>query len=485
MNVARMRRIDRWLGTPICWLLTFLRRCFDRRLVKPAEESRLTAESVDTSPTRQRADSPSLARWAGDGPPGESRLSAESADTGPTRQRGDSPPLAHRAGERSSRVPYKKILFIKLAEQGSTVLAQSALQEAVSRVGRENVFFLLFEENRPILDLLDLIPPENVVAIRTGSLCRTVFGAFQALRRLWRERVEAVIDLEFFARSSAAISYLSGARWRVGYHAFSGEASYRGDLMTHRLSFNPYLHTSQTFLMMVNALDHPADRFPTFDLAPPPAAATVERFVPHHQEVAAMRRLIRTQLDRRGYHRLILLNANASDLMPLRRWPGERYVELALRLLEQFSDAAILFTGAPSEARAVEELVRKVDSPRCISMAGKTTLRQLLVLYGLAEVLVTNDSGPAHFATLTPIDVVVLFGPETPRLFAAPSPQTHALWAGLACSPCINAFNDRNSACRDNVCMKRITVDEVFAAVCRVCEERRTAAWGGYQLTGK
>ena len=96
----------------------------------------------------------------------------------------------------------------------------------------------------------------------------------------------------------------------------------------------------------------------------------------------------------------------------------------------------------------------------------------MLVVYGFAEILVTNDSGPAHFASLTPIDVVVLFGPETPLLFGAPSPRSHALWAGIACSPCVNALNNRQSACQDNVCMKMLGVDLVFETVCRVYRQR-------------
>ena len=61
--------------------------------------------------------------------------------------------------------PTGKMLFIKLAEQGSTVLAQAAIRRAVDMVGRENVFFVVFAENRFILDLLDLIPRENVFII--------------------------------------------------------------------------------------------------------------------------------------------------------------------------------------------------------------------------------------------------------------------------------------------------------------------------------
>jgi len=166
------------------------------------------------------------------------------------------------------------------------------------------------------------------------------------------------------------------------------------------------------------------------------------------------------------------LNANASDLLPLRRWPTERYEELARRLLAEIPEVRIAFTGSPAEASAVDEVVRRIGSPRCVSMAGKTTLRELLVLYGLAEVLVTNDSGPAHFAALTPVDVITLFGPETPALFGALGPKAHVLWAGIACSPCVSAYNHRTTACRDARCMARITVEQVFESVCRVYRQR-------------
>src|SRR5262249_40563073 len=77
--------------------------------------------------------------------------------------------------------------------------------------------------------------------------------------------------LEFFARFSAILAYLSGASSRVGFHPFGGGGPYRGDLMTHRLLFNPHLHTAQTFEVMVEALEIPPHRLPTFDRPPPPA----------------------------------------------------------------------------------------------------------------------------------------------------------------------------------------------------------------------
>jgi hypothetical protein len=58
-----------------------------------------------------------------------------------------------------------RILFVKFAEQGSTVLAYHAISRAVEMVGRENVYFLVFKENRFILDVMHLIPEQNVVTV--------------------------------------------------------------------------------------------------------------------------------------------------------------------------------------------------------------------------------------------------------------------------------------------------------------------------------
>lgn len=353
--------------------------------------------------------------------------------------------------------------MLKLAEQGSTVLAREAIRLAVGKVGRDRVYFLVFEENRFIVDVLGLVPPENVLTVRTGSALAMAASGLGQLRRIRRLRIDACVDMEFFARFSAAIAFLTGARRRVGFHCYFGEGPYRGDLMTHRVLYNPHLHTSRTFASLVLALDaRPAD-FPAFDCAPPPCPP-LPPFEPGSEEIAGVRRLLAEAGVPAG-ERLVLLNANASDLLPLRRWDGRNYVALAKRLLAEFPDLRIGFTGSAEEAGQIAGLVADVGDPRCVCLAGRTTLRQLVVLYGLAEVLVTNDSGPAHFAALTPIDVVSLFGPETPELFAAPGPRSHPLWAGIACSPCVNAFNNRQSACRDNRCMKAIPVDRVFEAV--------------------
>ena len=74
---------------------------------------------------------------------------------------------------------------------------------------------------------------------------------------------------------------------------------------------------------------------------------------------------------------------------------------------------------------------------------------------------------------MTQIHVVTLFGPETPALFATRSSNATVLWAGIACSPCVNAYNNRQSVCRNNLCMQAITVDQVFEKVASLYDSRR------------
>ena len=361
--------------------------------------------------------------------------------------------------------PVRSILFVKLAEQGSTVLAMGALARATEMVGRDQVYFIAFQENRFILDLLGIVPEENVITVSSKSLPELVGSTWAALRRLWRLKLDAAVDMEFFARGSAVITFLSGARARVGFHSFYGAGPYRGDLMTHRLLYNPHLHTTAMFQVLVESLASDPARLPALDFKPSALDRLPTPFCPRAEEVEAARALFPRRNGK--LPRVVLLNPNASDLLPLRQWPKERYVELARRLLARFPEVWVGFTGAPSEVAETERLVGQIHSERCVCFAGKTTLRQLMVLYTLCEILVTNDSGPAHFASLTPIRVITLFGPETPLLFAARTPRNLALWAGLACSPCVSAYNNRQSSCRDNVCMKQISVEQVFAEVCR------------------
>src|ERR1051326_499499 len=92
----------------------------------------------------------------------------------------------------------KKIIFLKFIEQGATVLAYSAIKRATEIAGRENVYFCVFGNNRPILDILELIPYENVITINEKNIFSFLFSSLSALRRIRKENIDTTIDFEFF-----------------------------------------------------------------------------------------------------------------------------------------------------------------------------------------------------------------------------------------------------------------------------------------------
>ena len=358
----------------------------------------------------------------------------------------------------------QRILFLKFIEQGATVLAQDAIRRATAAVGRDNLFFCVFESNRAILDLLDTVPAQNILSIRDKQL--TTF-AIDFLRAAWtvrRRGVNAVIDMEFFSRASAIFTFLTGAAIRVGLHRFTGELPYRGDLMTHRVQYLPHLHISMQYSVLVESAFHDAAEVPMLKI-PLARIGSAPEVPPQFVPTATELRDMRARLHSDTASPIIVLNPNASDLLPLRKWQTSRFVMLAQRIHGAYPNALIVVTGAASERAAAEAICREIDAPRTVSVAGQTTLRELLTLYTIADVLVTNDSGPGHFASLTPVHAIVMFGPETPRLFGPLTPSTTVIWKELACSPCVSVFNHRLSPCRNNVCMQMITVDEVFTAV--------------------
>ena len=363
----------------------------------------------------------------------------------------------------------KKIVFIKLIEQGATVLAYSSIKLAIGKVGKENVYFLVFKENRPILDIIGILPPENIIEIDHHSLILFFSTAAKALVRIRKIGIDSTADMEFFSRAAAIIAYMSGARNRAGLHRYNSEQPYRGDLMTHRIQYNPYLHCSTSYYLLVESLFSAPVETPLLKIPVNESVIETPVFKTNSGTTEKLETAI-AQVVKSPFSKIVLLNPNASDMLPLRKWQQANFIELARKILAHSNDSVLVITGAKGEAAPADLLCKEINSDRIVNMAGKTSLAELMHLYALSDLLITNDSGPAHFASMTNTNIIVLFGPETPQLFSPLSARTHVIWKKLACSPCVNVFNHRLSPCTNNVCMQRITVEEVFEKV-KTCLE--------------
>ena len=140
----------------------------------------------------------------------------------------------------------------------------------------------------------------------------------------------------------------------------------------------------------------------------------------------------------------IVIHPWTSD--PVKRWPVERFRELALRLAKEL-ELNILIVGGKNESAAGDSF--NYLNNRIINLTGRTTLLQLAAILKSSMLLISADSGPVHLASCVGTPVIVLFRNDMP----GKGPKRWGPWGA-------------NNIVIEKKSMSEISVDEVFDAVC-------------------
>ena len=140
---------------------------------------------------------------------------------------------------------------------------------------------------------------------------------------------------------------------------------------------------------------------------------------------------------------------------PNKRWPIERFAELAGKIGERFG-LSIVATGSQGEREYIEAIGKRV-----INLAGKTSVRELIPLMKKASLVVSNDTGPGHIAAALGVPIVMIFGPTNPaRVCPYKRPQ-----CVVAIEPNERGMKADSYEPRHDI--THITVEQVFETVCR------------------
>ena len=356
----------------------------------------------------------------------------------------------------------RNALFIELSEMGSAVLVDPAMRKLQSTTGAK-LYFVIFSKNAPSLGLLKTVSPDDIYKIQDDNLFVLALSSLRFLFWCRAREIDTVFDLELFSRFTSLLSALSGGRKRIGFHGHHDEGLYRGGFLTHQVTYNPHIHISKNFLALIHASTSPIDGQPYVKSVIEDCDVVLAQADPSDAELDAVK--TKTEALFPSFHlsdfRIVLVNPNASELLPQRRWPQENYKALVESLLNAFSDILVVVTGAPSERPQADTLVSAINDPRCANSAGHFLFQELVPLYAISRMMVTNDSGPGHFSSVTPLRTFVIFGPETPGLYGSLG-NSQPIYASMACSPCVSATNHRKTSCVDNQCLKVIKPNTVF-----------------------
>ena len=375
--------------------------------------------------------------------------------------------FSRRKSATPATVKADKILVILLSEMGSLVLAYPMFQRLKEKYPGAELYGLLFEKNKEVLDLLEVTAEQNVLTINDASLTTFIRDSLRVIMHLRRLDVDIVIDCELFARISSIFSFISGAGIRVGFHAHTQEGLYRGNFMNRPVLYNPYRHMSQQFLTLAAAIE--SETAPIAKTTPESNVVKAPVIEFEAEEIQKTQNRLTLAYEGIEDKKLVLIYPGGG-LLPIRAWPGKYYTEVAQQLLQNGYAVAII--GLAEDKALAGEIMSRCNEPGCIDLTGYTkTVRDLLLIFQFAALLITNDGGPGQFAALTPIPSIIFYGPETPKLYAPDDEKAFIFYDPLPCTPCLTAYNHRHSPCDgDNLCLKQIPPDRVLAKALEVLE---------------
>jgi ADP-heptose:LPS heptosyltransferase len=352
-----------------------------------------------------------------------------------------------------------RILVILLSEMGSLVLAQPMFQRLMDKYPEASLHVLCFRQNKEVLDVLRVIPEERILTVRNDSLGNLLNDSIDVVKKMRRIGIDTVLDCELFSRVGSIYAFLSGAKIHVGFHPHTQEGLYRGNFINRPVLYNPYQHISQQFLTLVEAIE--SKDVPTVKRPIDGRPLTIPPMAVEQVEIDAMSERFRSDFPQTVGKKIVLLSPGGG-LLPIRAWPVTHFCRLAEILVGDGYVVAVI--GLERDKETARTIVSHCASEHCIDLTGYTkTVRELMLLFQFATLLIANDGGPGHFAAMTPIPTIVFFGPESPALYGSLGERAVNFFSNLSCSPCLTAYNHRNSPCNgNNVCLKSIHPDEVL-----------------------
>lgn len=357
----------------------------------------------------------------------------------------------------------RRICVMKFFGMGSIVVSSASLVALRDAFPNAEIHFVTFASNKDILDILGLTDKQWYVdASSPASFAASTLAVANGLRAA---NIDLAIDFEFFAKFPLVLSAMAGIPDQAGFHLTPER--WRQTLLDHPGTYNHYFHTKDIFLSLVYLIRSGDPYYLEFEEFR--SRYAYPTIAPRELDITKARAKL-ASVGHDPKRRLIVLNPNAgADLAPeVRRWPADRYAELARRLVSETEDATVVLVGAKSEAMFVNQIHALAHHPQVVDASGKLTLHELLATLSLADLFVTNDSGPMHLGCLVNVPTVGLFFADTPTLFAPLHTRATSIVPKLYSIPMFTVYNGKDlfsgkpAGTVHNIPSQTISVDSVF-----------------------
>ena len=341
-----------------------------------------------------------------------------------------------------------KVLIVKLSSIGDVVHTLPALWALKRGLPGAVVDWIVEEAASEIITGNLLI--SEVIVVKRGGWLKNFSENRAVARRLREKNYDLVVDFQGLMKSALWVRATKATR-RVGF----GNARELAHLFyTEKV---PAIETER------HAVDRYLDLARCVGGAPQPTlpVADEEGGAGPIQIGDACKVRVEALLSEGGVHEIVpFFIVNPSARWATKLWTDDRFAEVILRVEKEYGIKAVL-VGAPSDKQAAHR-INEMTGMKALNLAGKTGLKELAYLVGLAEFMVTVDSGPMHIAATVGTPVIAIFGPTAPWRTGPYGTVHRVIRKGLDCSPCYKRACPETDKMK---CMTGVVVDEVERAV--------------------
>jgi ADP-heptose:LPS heptosyltransferase len=339
----------------------------------------------------------------------------------------------------------KKIVICKIVGMGSIIEFAPMLKSLKDKFPAVEIIFITSVSNKEVMEILSRYI-DKPVFINDTSFAALIISTCKAILFLVKQRIDTFINLEVYAYYTTFLSLLSLSRNRFGYYRKS--TAFRKGIDTHLFYFNTQKNIREVYEQPIKMLGIETINYD----------AKIDLNISKSDNINT-----EVFLNEHNISKFILINTNASDLMPERRWP-ETHWQIVIEHLLQQTEVTVLLSGSKSEFKKVEEkfgLLIQQHKERLFNISGIFSLAEFICCIRKATIVITNDSGPLHLAFAESKPVISLWGPTSPAHLSIKSSYNKELYKDVYCSPCLHHAD--SPPCKgNNFCMKNISPYEVI-----------------------
>ena len=333
---------------------------------------------------------------------------------------------------------FSRILIIKLTLMGDTVLLVPTLRAIREKFPRAKISVIVTQTNSEILKNCPYID-EKIIAPLEKLL--NPFYLAGLIKRIRAIKFDLAIDFEQWYRISALISFLSGAKERIG---FETARQYRHYLFTRTVLHKKEMHELESFLDLARLLN---------------IESTNKKLELWPQEQNFKE--ARVYLERLDVNSdFIILHSEVSATGRQRQWPIENFGKLGNIIREKYNLQVLI--ASSSKGRGEAEELNSLLGNQAGLLIG-VPLLTLFVIAGKARIVVTNNTGFMHLAVASGAVVIGLHGPTSSVKWGPWGTRAASIKSRMPCSPCL--YLGFEYGCKTDKCMRQIHVDEVLMQV--------------------